>query len=319
MEALDKRAEALIAEQLMEWDTAREHYAQLTQVQVKSIRFPGFRFDVQFNRARIRSTSAPVDAHAIRERPCFLCRENRPSQQRAIPFGDYDILVNPFPIFPDHLTIAAREHIPQFIAGRVSELLDFTRRLDGFAVFYNGPEGGASAPDHLHFQAVCRGVLPVEYEAERWPEKSLLREKDGIRIFGMEHFLRKALVVDGRDEKEVANAAGQIMEAFASLQPELSEPRVNIVAWYTQRGYRLVLFPRQGHRPRQFYAEGEGRILFSPGAVDFAGVIVTVREADYRRMNRDLLTDLFLQLTLNDESWKELKERIRACSGRNRA
>lgn len=137
-------------EQLRRWPEVAQRFEALNRVETK--RAGGYR--VQFNPERVRSTAAKVDAEAIAARPCFLCRANRPAQQMALEWEDLEILVNPFPIFPGHLTIAARCHTPQTLLGRTEQMRRLSRELPGYTVFFNGAKSGASAPDHFHFQAV---------------------------------------------------------------------------------------------------------------------------------------------------------------------
>mgnify|MGYP001540535144 FL=1 len=104
----------LLTGQLASWETARNNYAALSGVRVKELNVNGIPYKVQFNPARIVSSGAKVDAKSILERKCFLCPANLPPVQKGIPFGGhYNILVNPFPIFPRHLTVPELAHTPQ--------------------------------------------------------------------------------------------------------------------------------------------------------------------------------------------------------------
>ena len=78
------------------------------------------------------------------------------------------VLCNPYPIFPLHFTIPTRKHTPQLILPQWNDFLELTRRLAPFTVFYNGPRSGASAPDHAHFQAVTRGIMPLDEEVTQF-------------------------------------------------------------------------------------------------------------------------------------------------------
>ncbi len=140
--------------QLSRWPAVRERYEALANVEVKRVG----EYKVQFNPARAVSTAAKVDPASIAARPCFLCKKNRPAEQLALEWEDLEILVNPFPIFPGHLTIAAKEHTPQNLLGRADQMRRLSRELPGYTIFFNGAKSGASAPDHFHFQAV-----PSEY------------------------------------------------------------------------------------------------------------------------------------------------------------
>ena len=149
--------------QLQVWDTARNNFEALKNVKVKEFNVDGTTIKVQFNPGRIVSSAAKVDAKSLKERKCFLCAANRPAVQEGIAWGDdYTILINPFPIFPRHLTIPCNEHVDQLIKGRIADMMNLSRDLEGFTLFYNGPKCGASAPDHRHFQAGNRGLTPPD-------------------------------------------------------------------------------------------------------------------------------------------------------------
>ena len=158
-----KQVTELISEQVTGWDLASKNYEGLRKVKVKTFYLGNYHIDIQFNPERIVSSAAKVDARSIEARPCFLCQENLPPQQRGLLLDDgYMVLVNPFPIFPKHLTIPNMLHTDQLILGNFESMLDLASRLDEFIIFYNGPKCGASAPDHLHFQAGSKGFLPIE-------------------------------------------------------------------------------------------------------------------------------------------------------------
>ena len=160
-----QKIERLLTDQLSAWELAGNNYAALARIKVKDLNVNGMHYKVQFNPARIVSSAAKVDAQSIQERKCFLCPANLPAMQRGIPFKDnYQILINPFPIFPKHLTVPALEHVDQRIKKRFGDMLDLAAIAEDYIVFYNGPKCGASAPDHAHFQAGNKGFLPLEQE-----------------------------------------------------------------------------------------------------------------------------------------------------------
>ena len=166
---MNNNIKQLIEGQINHWPLAHSNYKALQQVQTKEFTVNGHHYRVQFNPARIVSSGAQVDAQSIRQRPCFLCAHHRPKEQNSLPFGrHYELLVNPFPIFPKHLTVPDVCHVEQHISGRYADLLCLARLLTDFTVFYNGPRCGASAPDHLHFQAGSRHFLPIE---EEWKQQ----------------------------------------------------------------------------------------------------------------------------------------------------
>ena len=162
-------AKKLLNKQKDDWQFAANGFESLKSVQTKEFNFDGYKFKVQFNPGRIKSSSAKVDDKSIKERKCFLCLENLPSEQKGILINEeYIILVNPFPIFPEHFTIPQVRHTPQSIKNSFIDLLEISKELSKYyTVFYNGPKCGASAPDHLHFQAGSKNFMPIDLEFEQ--------------------------------------------------------------------------------------------------------------------------------------------------------
>ena len=256
------RVNQLFQEQLIEWELAGNNYKALEQVKVKTLDVDGHRYKVQFNPARITSSAAKVDPQSIQERKCFLCSANLPGVQRGIPFKEkYTILINPFPIFPRHLTIPALEHTPQLIASRLGDMLDLAQQLDNYIVFYNGPKCGASAPDHFHFQAGNKGFLPIENNIN-W--------HNTIRI-------------ESGNKQKILQRFQQIYDSLP-LRPDDFEPMMNILTWYETTKWLVYIFPRKKHRPSCYSAEGDANLLISPASVDLGGVFITPLEKDFEKI-----------------------------------
>lgn len=306
---LQDKVDHLIDEQVINWPMARQNYDGLKEVKVRSLDFgPSAEMRVQFNPGRIKSSAAKVDAKSIRERKCFLCQENLPSVQNRVPFrDDYLILVNPFPIFPRHLTIPHVKHTDQRISGRLSDMMMLARELPGFVIFYNGPQCGASAPDHFHFQAGNKGFMPIEEEFRFHPRKSLLIDRKGVRVFSVENYLRKTLVIEGENMHEIERWFNKVYRFLDAIQTNVEEPMLNIVCSWENGFWRLFIFPRRGHRPRQFFAEGEEKIVLSPASVDFGGVLITPREEDFHKLDENMVEDIFDQVTLHKSDWALVK------------
>ena len=248
--------------QLMNWELARENYRALRQVEVKTLFVDGYEFKIQFNPARIISSAAKVDAQSIKERKCFLCEENRPAEQKGILFSErYTLLINPYPIFPRHLTIPAIEHTPQRIAIRFGNMLDLAQQLDDYVVFYNGQKCGASAPDHFHFQAGNKGFLPIE-KAKNW--------FNTIRL-------------ESENKQEIIDRFQQVYSTLP-LKSGDDEPMMNILAWYESGKWIVCIFPRKKHRPACYFAEGDANLLISPAAIDLGGVFIIPLEKDFLKI-----------------------------------
>jgi ATP adenylyltransferase/5',5'''-P-1,P-4-tetraphosphate phosphorylase II len=252
----------LFQQQLIGWELAKNNYQVLQQAKVKTFDVGGYRYLVQFNPARMVSSSAKVDAQSIRERKCFLCAENRPAEQKGIIFdGRYEILVNPFPIFPRHLTIPSLDHTPQQIISRFGDMLDLAQQLDDYIILYNGPKCGASAPDHFHFQAGNKGFLPIEND-RNW---------------------RHNLRIESENKQDILMRFLQIYDTLP-LQPDDTEPMMNILTWYKNGAWTTCIFPRKKHRPDCYFAEGDANMIISPASVDMGGMLITPLEKDFEKI-----------------------------------
>jgi len=297
-----QRIKDLFDDQLTEWNLARENYSLLGNVRVRKIPFNKYEIDVQFNPGRITSSAARVDAHSIEARPCFLCEKNRPREQRGVPFGeDYLILINPFPIFKRHLTIVSQKHTPQRISGNFETMLALAESLPEYTLFYNGPQCGASAPDHLHFQAGNRGFLPVERDAGNTLLCQQAEAASGAELWLWRGYGRGMVTLKGDDTEALTAAFNKFIGRFALTQPERPEPMLNILACHTDGVWTVHIIPRRVHRPACYFAEGDAKILLSPASVDIGGVFITPREVDFNRLNASDIETILKEVCLNEE------------------
>ena len=320
--------EELFSSQRNEWDMLTQNYDGLSTILQKEIIFDGFGLQLQCNPERIRSSVAKTDAVSILERPCFLCPANLPEKQKAIEYlHDYNILVNPFPIFRKHFTIADKQHKPQLIEGRIRDMLQLAIDLQDYIILYNGPASGASAPDHFHFQAGIKGVLPIEKDFHNFPGKKILKEEAQGVIYSMEQYLRKTIVYQSNSTEWLVNSFTTLFQYLEELIPptqnngplkkitpitQCDEPMFNILTFYEDKQWNLVVFPRAAHRPSLYYEKGERHILFSPGVVDFAGLLIFPRKEDYDKINRNIIESIFKELTISDPLWAELLRQLNA-------
>jgi hypothetical protein len=307
--------QALLRQQYDTWPQLRTNYDGLRQVKTRSLTIDGSEFHVQWNPGRIVSSSAKVDESSIRERPCFLCEHRLPTEQRGLAFGeDYLILCNPFPIFPEHFTIPHRRHRPQRIAGAFGSMLELSRAAgETYWVFYNGPKCGASAPDHLHFQAGSAEFLPItrEYAGILAGSGNVVVDAPDVRVTAVPRgYLRSFIALESDRPEGLERAFAGIMEVFATLQPGEEEPLVNILSLYAGRKWRVNVFPRAKHRPSMFFAEGEAKILLSPAAVDLGGVLITPLEHDFAKMSEALIREVFAEICLSAERFGMLVDGI---------
>lgn len=296
---LQTSVKQLFAAQMRDWPLAAKNFADLARVKVRTFDFDGFSVRVQCNPARVVSSAAKVDAAAIAARPCFLCVQNRPAEQAAVDCGDWEVLVNPFPIFPQHFTLVNRQHQPQEIALHVADFLRFTSALPDYVVFYNGPRCGASAPDHLHFQAGTKDFLPLVGDYFRL-KSARARQVDATgsaRTFALDGYLRTVFCIEGKRDDALQVA---FLKLYNSLVSEpLVEPMMNLVACREQDCTYLFVLPRGAFRPWQYAAESaERQLLVSPAAVEMAGVFVTPVEAHFAKITAADIVDIFGQITL---------------------
>ncbi|WP_297272212.1 DUF4922 domain-containing protein [uncultured Bacteroides sp.] len=306
---MNETIQKFLTEQLADWETARNNYAALAGVQVRELNVCGVRYKVQFNPARIVSSGAKVDAKSIQERKCFLCPANLPAQQKGIPFGGhYQILVNPFPIFPRHLTIPDLNHTPQRIEGRLEDMMELARQLTDFTIFYNGPRCGASAPDHAHFQAGNRGFMPIEAD---WKNQIAGRIADygKATLYYLNDQPRTTLVIQSSDMAS-ANHLFSLICRLLPEQPE-GEPMLNLLAMYDEGVWTLFVFPRAKHRPACYTAEGDARLLSSPASVDLGGVFITPVEADFHKISPAIMEQILSEVCLSASDFAKLRQDIK--------
>ena len=315
VDSLADRCGSLLVQQRATWELLRKGYDSLATVQTKEYSFDGFLFKTQFNPGRIVSSSARVDEKSIRERKCFLCVANLPAGQRGFLYRqDLLVLCNPFPIFPEHLTVPHIEHRPQRILPIFSAFLAMTRALaPRYSVVYNGPRCGASAPDHMHLQVGSRGFMPFEEEFASLPadRRLLLAESPALRVSSLEKYLRTVIVFESRDEHVLGEAFRRLYDSYQTLVNEPDEPLMNLVSFMRRDTYVLGVFARSKHRPSHYFAEGEAKMLLSPAAVDVGGVVTLPIEKDFQRMSPELLAEMFEEVSLGAEKFAALREMVR--------
>ena len=294
----------LMGRQLAAWPEAARRYRDLQNIETKEIYLDGMPVRVQFNPARAVSTLARTDAAAIKARSCFLCRDNRPAQQEALPFEGcdgrrYEVLVNPFPIFPEHYTVPAVEHTPQRITGRFPDMLRLAEAFPDMVVFYNGPESGASAPDHFHFQMGCRGFLPVETHFDRLRPVTVMRP-GRASIAVTSGYIPGLPMITAPDR---ASATAAFLRVLRSLpvSPATGEPQLNILCWKDTL-FRTLVIPRKAHRPSCYFVPEDRAVHISPASVDLGGVFIVPVEEDFRRVNAQVLRDIIEETV--DTSWQ---------------
>jgi ATP adenylyltransferase/5',5'''-P-1,P-4-tetraphosphate phosphorylase II len=301
----------LFSLQLNEWELARINYRQLEKVRTRRFSFGSFEVLVQYNPERIRSSAAKVDAKSIGERPCFLCAKNRPPEQRGILYENrLTILINPFPIFKRHLTIPSESHTDQRIRNNFDTMLSMAEAMPFFTIFYNGPQCGASAPDHFHFQAGNHGFIPIENDFRKGKHIVLISAEPGIEIWRWKGYLRGIVSIKGNDRKKLIRVFESFFDRFSEIQPDRPEPMLNILVEYSSEEWIVHIIPRKQHRPTQFFSKGSDQILISPAAVDLGGVIITPREEDFSRITENDIENIFQQVCFEENELPGLLNEI---------
>ena len=331
-----EEVEEFFRSELESWDFARKSYEDLDKVQTRELtihcqeaEMEGKRgltenmLAVQWNPARIVSTGARIAAKDIQERPCFLCDHNRPKEQHALKMEKhYQILVNPYPILPQHFTIPSRRHTPQSIWTHFSTMRHMAWTMPRQIVFYNGPMCGASCPDHMHLQAGQRGIVPIErdwkiYEnylrkiypltgAQAVSMQEAGNTSDTCGLFLLEGYVCPVFVIRSMPTETDSILCQRLYRALPIIGEE-SEPRINLISWRQEGGIGredeivTLIFPRKKHRPDCYYAEGEGKLVVSPGALDMGGLLITPREEDFRKVTPEWFAEILKEVTMTEE------------------
>lgn len=302
---IQEDVDQLFQQQIAEWEFVRQQYEALSRIRTRDVMIDESLYRIQFNPARALSSAARIDKASLAKRPCFLCDPQRPKEQKSIPFGeDYLILVNPYPIFPKHLTIPTRKHTDQCIRERFSDLLDAAKALPHYVLFYNGPKCGASAPDHAHFQAAEKGSMPLEKEWKAL-EFRAIRSKGEAKLCYLNRALNPVLRITSAS-KEDATTLFELVYDYLEIRKDEVEPRMNILTWYEEGKWMIFLFPRDSHRPSCYHDEEEYRRLISPGSVDMAGLIISAIERDFKGITDEELAQILREVSLPTQDYLQL-------------
>lgn len=320
-------------QQLAGWPEAAERFRNLEETcRSKELPYEYSCLKAQFNPARVQSAKAKTDKQSIKRRSCFLCDDNRPKEQmyQNICKG-YQLLVNPFPILPVHFTIVAETHRPQEILPAFSSYQMLLNRLSPYIVFYNGPSCGASAPDHMHFQAGSKGCVPIEarWETDYEPYLEYLYPKTTARgphaptphygIFLLLNYPSPVFVLrihKDIDASPLFRVVYQALEKFSDTLPQTEElldqePMMNLLGWQKEGGEQIILiFPRSKHRPEVYYREDDQQMSVSPGAIDMGGLLIAISEQDYDRLTPEKASEILSEVGISREQSDLITEYI---------
>ena len=282
------------------------NYGALKEVEVKDMTIDGFPAKLFFNPARVRSVMADVSPEALQKRACFLCPDGlEPLQLTTVwdsPTGQtYFIRVNPFPIFNHHFTISSAIHERQTFAPHMESMLHLAQAMPEMSIFYNGPMCGASAPDHMHFQAVPRHSMPIEDHFDtNYANAVLVQEPDlQSHLAALEKVLSMASIPENASQTGSLTAGASHTEEW--------EPRWNIISWYEPASspnnliasspkFNTIVFFRRESRPQCFFAPENERILFSPGTVEMGGVGIVANRESFDRLTPARLRDIIREV-----------------------
>ena len=316
------RIEKFICDQLSVWPMAAENYRNLKKAKTRIVPVGGLNVVLQYNPARKISSEAKLDKKSISERPCFLCPENRPQEQYNIDFEGrkgkrYRITLNPYPIFPSHLVISSTDHTPQSIWHRYPDMLDFVATNRKYACYYNGPESGASAPDHMHFQGCPRGMMPLEKAVDKLlgsarshSELECLTNLKEAKLYHLNMFTRGIFVLRGATPKSVTKLFYRLADCASMTLGGEPEPKFNVISWFEDNEYRSLVIFRSKHRPHNYFSDGPDHLSMSPGCADMGGVMVAPEESDYEKMTPEVLSQVISEVSIGEDDEKALVWRL---------
>jgi len=302
--------QALLLQQQATWELARLGFKSLEKVKMKSFHFDFIEWRVQFNPGRMLSTTAKVDETSIRTRPCFLCHDNLPQEQRGILYREeFLILVNPYPILPEHFTIARTDHRPQRILPDIETFIALAADLSPeYLVLYNGPRCGASAPDHMHFQAGTRRFLPLVdvYGNACARFGRLLADNGTVKVISVDRSLPSFIAFESKSGTAIAETFESVHRVYQSIVGSNEEPMMNLIGWADEGTWRVVMFLRSKHRPERYFAGRPRRILLSPAAIDLGGMGIIPIEEDFDRIDAETLREIVEEVTLPGELFRDV-------------
>ncbi len=325
---MKQEIEKFINDQLSIWPEAAAKYRALKNVQTREVIVNGLAVTLQHNPDRIKSAVANVDAASIKQRPCFLCEQNRPRIQHHITFEgrkgkNYFITVNPYPIFPNHLVISRDKHVPQSIWHRYVDMLDLAKDFDDFIIFYNGPASGASAPDHMHFQACPRGKMNLENELDSLMDKvegtfvpesisgdiEYISSVQDAHLYHYKHFTRGIFALEAKTNKSMAKLFYRLIDSAPILGGE-QEPMFNLFTFFSQGKYRAIVIFRSQLRSHHYFSEGEDHLTVSPGCADMAGLLIVPKKEDYDKITPTILKEVFEDVSVSEDVEAEIIWRL---------
>lgn len=319
-----------VSGQLSCWPLACANFRALKNVKTKTLNIRGLEVVVQHNPARMISSAAKLDKASVAKRPCFFC--NRFPEQTFIRFEGrkgkkYDILLNPYPIFPDHLVIAMTRHCDQSIWKRYIDILDLSKKYQDYTFFYNGPHSGASAPDHHHFQAAPASLMPLEKDVRRMlslmgkpsgksrtvsepvPELSYIASVQDASLYHYNKFVNGVFVLRAATSKSAAKLFYRLLDC-ADIPEGENEPLINLISWYADGEFCSIVVFRTAHRSHHYFSTGEDHLTMSPGCADMGGYFIAPVPEDFEKLDAPLLTQVLDEVTVSRETQRKIIRRL---------
>lgn len=297
--SLHELSNQLYQDQQVHWPMLSDGVNALKAVKTRPIDCGDYSVRLQYNPKRIVSTGAKVDSVSISARRCFLCTENLPAEQQGVLYkNSFYILCNPMPIFSEHFTISHLDHVPQSLQAQFSSFLWLAHDLSPrYSVFYNGPKCGASAPDHMHFQASPAGFIPVEQERDH--HQSFRKNIHGVNVSVLERYDRSVIILEGSDDQNIQSLFSRLIVTVSTVLKSNDEPMMNVIGSYFNGLWRIIIFLREKHRPDVYFHEGDAKVLISPAAVDIGGLVVTPLEKDFLSVDAPMIRTIYREVSIS--------------------
>ena len=310
-----------VSDQLSGWQLARDNFKALEDVLVRNVEIGGLEVKLQCNPARMISSAAKLTKEDIARRRCFLCVQNRPAEQVWRVFkpesgNEYHILVNPYPIFPDHLVIAISGHADQSIMGRYDDMLALAKEYPDMTFFYNGPCSGASAPDHHHFQGTPAGTVPLACDVDACLAaddvnvcETVISESDSA-LYKYNRFTKGVFVICSKSPSVASRLFYRLLDC-AELLPGEPEPRLNLFTYFRDGEYRSIVVFRKCHRSHHYFSEGPDHLTMSPGCADMGGVFIVPVKEEYEKLTPELLSEMVEEICISADDERRIIYRLR--------
>ena len=316
--SLKESIESMFSRELAFHGRAFINHQALSGMKVKEFDIDGYPARLLYNPAREASVMADVSEETIRNRQCFLCEEGLSPEQLGTVWHspasqeDYIFRVNPFPIFDLHFTISLSYHKRQQIEGHFADMAAIAHALPDYTLFYNGPMCGASAPDHLHFQAVPAGNMPSEVIARKGEHLKPVYSCISGSISRFSIWSGGTYLLQSKSHSGIDTLFSRLMSCAEIVDSTEWEPRVNIISWWEAGTYSTLVFFRRESRPACFSAEDpHERILISPASVEMGGVAIVSSRESFNLLTADKLTSIIEEVSLNKISSQIMEQKLK--------